>query len=390
MISVASSIKFRKDDGLLPSFDNTPVRSERFGGAAIHTFMQTVYNTDTVTLQAKVLNGYTVDLYYKTNCSGIWTKLSSGTKEVDGATYDYWEIDIDFSATPFDAMTKTIFKLNVLDSGSAITETWYSEPVEIISEASVSYYLEGPDEDLMYYSKYLKIEFYNFDNAFQVDYSTGIVHLLRVRAEMKELRSGGEGSFFDNQEEITRTSGEVKQILVLKTAPIPRYLAMMLKVAVTHDKFFVNEVEFVAEADPDIENSLSNLVTFSCALTQREVIGLNTHDTGFDCDEYITGDVTMVLQEDTVSGQTSFTVPEGYLLHSITGQRTAGSPTITAGTTPGGVDILPSMELTASYVIETATINMEIAYAGDATLYVEVSGAGATANIYAILINNRQ
>jgi hypothetical protein len=241
--------------------------------------------------------------------------------------------------------------------------------------------LADTDEDL------LQVDFFNLENAFEVDYSTGLAHLLRVESSFREYRAGGETSVFDNQEEVTRINAEVKRILVFRTEPIPPYLAEMLHVAVKHDKLFINEVEFVAESEPEIETS-GGMVVFSCPLTQRSVIGLNTHDVGFDCDS-ITNTETMVLGSLAASGQITFTVPDGYLILSITGHRTAGSPTIKVGTTVGGGELLTSMELTPSYLTEVAMIPADQASLTANTLYVDISGVGATADIFIILINNR-
>lgn len=371
MISVASSIKFYKADGLLPSFDNTQFNDRTDKGVFRHTYRQKLYDDDTVTLQVKVTNGYTIDLYYSLNCYGPWTKLSSGTKEVDGSSYDYWQVTVAMSTFAADSVQ---FKLMIYNTVPTLSQTWYSEPVALLTE---------DDEDL------LQFDFFNVDNANEVDYSTAIAHMLRVEANIREYRAGGSTSVFDNQDEITRINSEIKRIFVLKTEPIPAYLSEMLHVAVKMDKFFVNEVEFVAESEPEIDGA-GSMTVFTCNLTQRSVIGLNTHDIGYDADT-TTNSETMVLQSLAASGQISFTVPEGYLILTITGYRTAGSPVIKAGTTVGGDDILLGMSLNATAPIwEVAAVPNEIAPTGDATLYVDISGVGAKANIYVLLVKNRQ
>lgn len=372
MISLASSIKFRKQDGLSSSFDNTYHNDFTRRGGWAHRYNQKFYATDTdIVIQAKVIGGYTVEFYYSQDGWKPWTAMASATLKTDGTDYDYYEQAVDFSYySSYDCVQ---FKMLVLD-GATVKETWISEPCEVVAE----------DSGL------IKSEFYNIDNAFEVDYSTDIVHRIRVEGQLSEYKSAGESTVFDNQNEVTKIREEVKRMLSFKTDPIPWYLAEMLIVACAHDEFFINDVAFVAENKPEWEGNASNMGTLTMNLTQREVIGLNTHDIGYDCDSTTNSD-TMVLQEIDLSGQKSFTVPDGYLIAHITGHRTAGDPVVIAGTTPGGTDVLLGMSLNnTDNKYETAIIGREIATSGDATLYVDVSGAGATASIYILLLKNRQ
>lgn len=370
MISIASSIKFREViDGALPSFDNTFHEDETFKGSAKIPYCQKFLATDTeVKIQVKVLTGQLVEFSYSLGEGGAWQSMTGETIVSSGPVYDYYEMTIDFSA-----YSENVRFAAAIIEDEAIVGLWYSEPCEVIED----------------YAGLLQIEAFNLENAFEVDYSTEITHLWRVEGELKEYRPGGETSVFDNQEEVTKIKGEVKRILAFKTEPIPRYLAEMLTVACQLDKLFINDVEFVAENSSEVDNDRSTLVVFSVNLTQRNVIGLNTHDIGFDCDAITTSD-TMVLQEENASGQKSFTVPEGYLIATITGYRTAGTAVMTAGTTPGGSEIVSAKTLTAAAPLKVVTVNGEIATTGDSTLYVSVSGTGATAHIYVLLFKNRQ
>lgn len=382
MISVASSIKFRKSDGLLASFDNTMFEDESHFRIAKRQYYQKLFATDTITVQAEVDTDQTIALYKSEGTSkmgavtwGDWTAMTGEALVFSGAAYDYWEVDIDFSTM---TKTKVKFKVEIL-TGATVDETWLSEPVELVTD-------DG---------SYLQIEFFNLENAFRVYYvnptpADRISHLIRLKGWLRKYKPAGDTSVYDNQDEVVKTKDEVKRMMTLETDAIPAYLAEMLVVAVAHDKFFVNEVEFVAEKKPEFDLGNGNLASLTCELTQRDVIGLNAHDVGFDCDS-ITDTDTMVLQEIDLAGQKSFTVPDGYLIAHITGHRTAGDPVVIAGTTPGGSDILLDMALNnTDNKFQTAIIGREIATSGDATLYVDVSGAGATASIYVLLLKNRQ
>jgi len=303
---------------------------------------------------------------------GEFQSMSGEAKVFTGVTYDYWEIDI--AMTSF---TVVKFKAIILESESVV-ETWSSEPVEIVTN-------DG---------KYLQIEFFNLENKFHAYYTNPteadrLSHLIRIKGRLMKYKPAGETSVYDNQDEIVKTKDEVKRVLTLETELIPPYLAEMLVVAVAHDKFFVNEVEFVAEKKPDYESGSGDWAQLTCELTQRDVIGMNAHDTGYNCDS-ITGGDTMTLQEEGASGQTTFIIPEGYLIGYITAYQVTGSPAIIAGTTPGGSEIVSGMALTPSYTYETANVGYPLSLTGANNLYVTVSGAGATATIFVLLFKNRQ
>jgi hypothetical protein len=382
MISVASSIRFKKQDGLMASFDNTLFEDETPFRVAKHRYYHKLYATDTVTIQAEVDTGENLSLQQSIGTMkqgmvvwGEYTNMAGESKVFEGTYYDYWELDVAMSTyTTGYVRFRAVILLN-----EAIQETWYSEPVEIIAANA----------------QYLQIEFFNLENAWHVYYdnvteANRISHLLRVRGEIRVYKPGGEQSVFDNQDEIVKTSGEVKRVLTLKTEAIPPYLAEMLAVALAHDKFFVNEVEFVAEGNPEYENS-GDLATFTCQLTQRDIPGFNAHDTGYNCDTITTNDGMTILQELAASGQKSLTPAADHMVLSITGEQVTGIPTIKAGTTPGGNDILFDMSLDATTnPIEVALIPTDKASLPAGIIYVTVSGVGATANIYVATFKNRQ
>lgn len=382
MISIASSIRFRKADGLLQSFDNTLHEEQRHFRVARLPYCHKFLATDTVTIQAEVEVDLTLEMQYAEGTVkngvivwGEFQNMTGETKVFDGTYYDYYECPIDFSAfsTPY-----VKFKALIMD-GESVEESWYSEPCEVVD-----------DSDYL-----LQIEFFNLENAFGVYYENPteddrISHLLRIRGRLRQYKPAGETSVYDNQDEVVKTSDEVKRVLTLETEAIPAYLAEMLAVALAHDKFFINEVEFVAEGKPEYNAGNGDLASLTVALTQRDVIGLNSHDVGFDCDS-ITGTNMIVLQELAASGENSFTLTDEYMVLTITGEWVTGAPVIKAGTTPGGDELLASMELTESgNQIEVAIVPVDKAALTAGVIYFTVSGSGATANVYMQTFKNRQ
>ena len=382
MISVASSIKFRKVDGLLPSFDNTMFEDEAHFRIAKHPFYQKLFSIDTVTVQAELEVGQVMQMQYSVGTfkfPGVvsWGEFQSMTGEalIFSGLYDYWEMDLAMSGYTSGYVK---FKAVILES-EVIQETWLSEPVNLVTNDGT----------------YLQIEFFNLENAFNCYYvnptlADRLSHLIRIKGYFRKYKPSGETSVYDNQNEVIKTRDEVKRMLTLETESIPAYLAEMLVVALAHDKFFINEVEFVAENKPEYETGGGDLAGFSCTLTQRDVIGINAHDIGFNCDGTTTDGMT-ILQELAASGQKSFAITDEHMILTITGERVTGSPVVIAGTTPGGSDILADMSLVVTTnPIEVALIPTDKAAISGGTLYVTISGAGATANIYVATFKNRQ
>ena len=151
------------------------------------------------------------------------------------------------------------------------------------------------------------------------------------------------------------------------------------------DKFYINEVEYVVEDLPEVENNDSNLATVTATVVQRNVIGINTHDTGFDCDNVISEDTSVINRQETgKSGTGSFTIPAGYAVEYLHVTLASGSQaTFQAGFSAGTYDIIP----TATIYSGTGYKNIDVGPSvedidNDYTFYYNVSGAGATCNIY--------
>ena len=387
MISIASSIRFRQDNDLLASFDNTMFQDERHLRIAKHPFYHTAYASDKIKIQAELELTQTMEMQYA-ECIGFYQgkalfgdyKSMTGEATVfTGAYYLYREITIDFSTF---TVSLVKFRMVILEA-EAVVETWYSEPVEILTAAEIA----------LYGHRYLQIEAFNLENKNHVYYTNPteanrLSHLWRVKGQIRKWKASGETKVFDNQNETVKVMDEVKRVMTLETEPIPAYLAEQLAVAMSLDKFYINEVEYIAEGKPDFDLT-GDLATFTIQLTQRDVIGLNAHDVGYDCNAVTSSDMT-ILQELAASGEKSFNIADDHMVLTITGEWTAGSPKIKAGTTPGGDDVLMDMSLSATYMAEAALVPIDKASIPGGVLYVTVSGVGAVANIYVATFKNRQ
>lgn len=356
----------------MSSFDNVFFKDENWPGVFSGYYCQKFFASDTaVTIQIKVYTGLTCEAYIAEKDSQVWEAYATPSLINSYADYDIYEFDIDFSSVSYSKMQ---FKV-VLSDG----ETWISEPVCIIAE------------DNIVGKTMLQLEYWNTDNAFEVDYSTSITQLKRIECHMLEYEASGETEVYDNERELTNIRGELERNLMFATRPIPRYLAEQVVCAMKHDNFFINEVEFILSDNPEIQNK-GNLTIVSAKLRQRNVIGLNTHDIGFDCDAIPDGMACCIIRsEDDAFGASTFAITKGYAPAFLRIELTAGSSgTFKAGFSAGASDIVPPVTLTtaapAQSIFHFDIQDVDNAY----TFYFDVSGSGAKMDIYLTAMKIKQ
>lgn len=375
IISALNSIRFVKQDSNFRNFGNTLTADEKFFNDEIFEYCQRFQTTDTVTIQIKsdLATVPTVKAYKAGNMAETLTAslVSSYDQDNDG-TNDLFYFQFEIPLVNYQSETF----VTVEQDG----ETWRSEPFY----ADVNLYQELFDGDI------LQVEYYNDDNAFQVDFSTGLTYKLYIEATVKDLEFGGESSIYDNQDEFTKLKETVVRILNFKTLPIPRYFAEVLRLASSCDNFTVNSISFVRQDLPEIAPvEGSNLVDFMMKLTDKEYLGVNSHDIGFNCDLQTTNNEVMTITVINGSGSEVFTVPAGYLLHTLSAEWVQGTAVqVKLGTTNASEDLVYPFELTSVITSVTAAVHSPFNRSSQTTIYCTISGGSA--NIDVQLLKNTQ
>lgn len=376
-VGLGNGLMFREDNGQLPSFDNTLFCNEIFINTLnMGCFDNIYYDTDNLAVQIKVTSGDVPTMtYYDSDGNSGAVALTLKTSYTD------W----DFYESNFSLSTYTDKRLYfVVQEGTE--DDWTSEQILVIDADEV--------EDI---DGYHKLEWYNLDPTtfgsttenFEMDYSTGITPFIRLPLILRKYEPELETSVYENLDEVVKLREKVKRTLVIETDAIPRYLTEKLSTATAHDKFYVNEVEFVRKEAPEITNQEGgNLAQFSAVLTQAAVKGLNTSDIGFDCDNIVSDKWTNLIQSN-VTVNTTFTIPEDALLAVISASHNGLSATNTLlkfGRTVGGDDlgvlnVSPNAIGTYDNTPKSLSKNIVFSQSGSATLYVDVSGASPDADI---------
>lgn len=368
MISKASSIVFYEVNDDLPNFDNTSFTELPAINSHQYHYTQDYFNTDIVVIQVRSdkitepeIKVYDCDQNVSTITPTLVASFFNGGLK-------YWEFSVDMALYPTD------FYINVVMNSVTIQKEYLSNWIRAV---------EPSDE-------YLLIQWRNIDKYAELRFDTGITCSMRLKGIMRLGGPAGEQSVLDNQESVVKLKEEIKRIGIFEFLEMPDYIAELLRIASGTDQFYINTIQFTTESLPEedkIEGTNFKRVTIEASQTAIE--GLNTHDVGFDCDTG--GDIVVGnLQQLGVDTDTSFTVPQGYIVQSITVKQNNGTGVlIEVGTTPGDNDLVYGIRPEPPK-LSSETINADIADAGDAQLYVGVSGIGVDVDIFIITIKNRQ
>lgn len=255
-VPIAQSLRFRPVDTNMPNFDNTfavdadvsPYSFTHYVPAADRRF-QVVTPDDNESLSY-------VDLIH----NGTRTRITDLVTSFIGVN-KYETYTIEFATYEDQCCYIEVFLEATPGSG------------EVLSYQTENFYVKTQ-------SSYKLIEWVNDDNRFQMDYSFGLTHALQLEAKLRKLGFGGSSSIMENQGVKVKLKETVTRVLSLE-CEAPDYFIEILRLATAHDHFYINEVEYVVSEEPAI-NQLGDtgLYSFSAKVSQKTVIGLNSHDVG--------------------------------------------------------------------------------------------------------------
>jgi len=305
--------------------------------------------------------------------SGWKLQVVSDTDYMSGATSDLI-LFVDYENGSTDSLDEPVctelnglyyytFDLNLNYTGcakifarifSTDTDYWESEWVHVLTEITETHNLV--------------LEWFNHENQFGMNYvESGMVNLLNVEAKFDYWQPTGDITVFDNLGEDVKLKEVVQRVMKFETE-VPSFVAEILVLAMSHDRFFINDVQYVNGKKPTIQQiGKSNVYKFEAELTQAVIVGINTHDTGFDCDGGTNPDrltVTLTTTEtDTVE------LPSGYQLHVVTGEYQSGTYAVTiGGTTVGDDDLWESTNFSSSETMHAWMFNIDLT--SSMTVYV--------------------
>lgn len=376
-ISKANFLCFRKQGETLKTFDNTLSADEDFHGIKIYdTCPVKVLAADRITFQVKA--DKVIDLAMVltlVRSDGNQSNISITIAD-SNTTHNFWEAIIDFSGLS----GKVYFKYAPSSVSQSLDDLYISEPIEVLTETEAN-------------TDTVKIQWFNYTYnntvAFEMFYDTGIVPLIRLKANFFKYDSRGKAEVYENDGEPVKLKQTVQRIIEFETDAIPRYLVEMISIALAHDMFTVNEVAYISEKYPSVDKvGKTNLFTLSTKIRQVNVLGINAHDIGFDCDTISMSSSVVNHELAGVSGNQSQVITADYLLHVITVKWNAGTNvSVKIGTSAGGNQLHRGLEVSTTEAIRTVSSHVVLS---GVTIYFAITGTGANVDIVTQTIKNEE
>jgi hypothetical protein len=178
--------------------------------------------------------------------------------------YEIWEVVIDWSA-----YAAGEYYLMIEGTDDQLEDfTAHSEPIQT----------QGDSDEMV------KVTAKNIDNAYLIDYSTGIEHMLWLpEAELIPVEPGGEKEVMeDSRRRVVKLREFVTRQVQLNVFAIPHWLVEKIKLALAHDIAKINDVQYEAVDAMSVEmpDPTETLCNISVRLRQVDFIAENSDDDG--------------------------------------------------------------------------------------------------------------
>jgi|GEM_PF-2798224 len=164
--------------------------------------------------------------------NGVFTAEPTGAivqSLYNALDYNIWEFSINWGALELPPSNYYIQVLGTDPDPRYDDKEWPSEPIN--SSADI-------------WKETTYIEYSNSDNFADMNYSTGIVNMIRVPARFVKYRNGGEKEVFeDSQGRIEPLREVVVRDITLETSLMPQYLQEKIEYVIGHDTIKINGLE---------------------------------------------------------------------------------------------------------------------------------------------------
>ncbi len=377
-ISRANSIHFVKIDGLLSNVENTLSFDEKYGGFGIRSYCQKWDDAAVVTVQVvsdiDTVPTVNVNPLSGAACADITAVLitSYPATSVLAARY-YFEFDVSFAS-----YANRIVQIKVTQG----TDVWISEYQQSLD---LTEDMEDGDMVLIQYTNKDAVSY--LPNT-QIDYTTGIEFFLYVEAVLKDISYQVEDKMFTNISEKVLIESQTFKARKLATIALPEFMTDKIAIAGKCFTFLVNDIQYTTDGVPEIASPATNVRQLVWTLVHTDILGFTNDDKSINLP---TVDGLLTRNGDAIVSTWTFIVPAGYLMLAVVAGHAAGSAgayDINVGSTLHGVDYIDTGTVPFVAINTTFNLTTQPYFAIAATVYVEISGAGAIAKIYVLLLRN--
>ena len=365
IISKANGIRFAHIDENMPSMDN--ILSSDDSEIPLY-FEHTIFTGQNVYLQIK--SGLLANVIL----SERYGTLSIDRTAVNMHVYSTFKI--------WEYLWLPSYENFILVAQSS-DDTWISEDISVVPVSN----------------KYKLLQWTNFDldtNNFEFDYSLPFaqiaVNQMLIIARAFDYSIKGEREIYDNQNEKSVIKARLSGVINFESEVLPHSVCEIIAIAMSHDRFLVNEVAYIVEDTPKI-TTLGGGAVITAEMTKNLSLGMNTHDIGYEY-ELIPGDPIMQevrnIQFIAQAGNLSGTVFMLYVVNHLLFRLVSGSSVdIKIGEKVGGDEIAKYTltpgknafkSISRNYISQTGMNNSW-------PIYVEITGGTADVYIQTIKIN---
>jgi len=259
---IPQSFRFRPIDSEMPNFDNTFDADATVRPRMIIPWRQYV-PTDVIKVQMVASTGpgrVTPRLYSVKNGLAETEIVDVAILTIGAWEYTTFTIDL----TAYDQTAFYQLKVYAEPIVGPLVAVYMSEPFWVMDQPT-----------------FLKLQWYNSENAYLMDYSSDtFIHELWIDGELESSPFAGDMSIYSNQGSIVKLK-EVSNRVFKITVEVPAYIAEIITLATAHDRFYVNEIQYTVDKKPDINRiGQSNLYKVEMEIVQSIATGINKHDAG--------------------------------------------------------------------------------------------------------------
>ena len=377
-ISRANSMHFVYVDGLLPNAENTLSFDEKYAGWSNRPYCQKWDDGAVVTVQvvsdSDTLPTVNVNPLSGAACADITPTLEASYPATATLAARYY---FEFDVTMATYANRTI--QIVVTQGTDVWKSEYQKSLDLASDLS--------DGDMVL------IQYTNKDNPAalpntQIDYTTGIEFFLYVEAVLKDISYQVEDNMFTNINSKVLIESQTFKTRKLATIPLPEFMTDKIAIAGKCFTFLVNDIEYTTDGVPEIGTPGANLRSLVWTLVHTDILGFTSDDKSIILP---TVDGLLTRSGDAIVSTWTFVVPAGYLMLAVVAGHDTGSAgdyTLNCGSTLHGVDYIDTGSVPLAATNTTFNLTTQPYFATAATVYIEISGAGAIGKMYVLLLRN--
>ena len=216
----------------LANFDNRLLHQENYFGYYDIPYAQKISSSDPILIQFATdypIENITAEIY-DINDDLISDKTTNITEIVTSTSFSIFDLSFNFAVEGFYYLKLT-----------------FDDTEDVIYQSEI-FQIDGFNED-----RFVKIE-YNTSENDGITYNNNQTFIIRIEGRIVEYNPGQKKETYTNyNESLVNLNSYPKRSFKLEYGAVPRYIVEKLNLALAHEVFKVNDVEYQSDGEPDTE-----------------------------------------------------------------------------------------------------------------------------------------